>query len=230
MAFTEADITSLVLWQLVVYVVFTLSYVPVWLSRWYLAWDRGDGWRFVIPPDASPAMRAKLLYPPVWLSGPVWWVLYALAGFSAWHAVRSTPPGSTLDAIFIVFLVWMFIQGTWTIPFFYWGLPFWSLVHLGLATAVATAYAVVVATGSPNLTALWLVLAIVIADWVTVLWNLVLFLAYTGRYYGNPIAAFLSRDFNPIARVYRYEEFHRDRQRVVMDAAGRRKRRGEGRQ
>lgn len=227
MAFDEADITAIVLWQLLVYMVFTLSYVPVWLSRWFVAWDR-RGWRFSLPPDAPPAMRVKLLYPPVWLSGPVWWILYALAGFSVWHAVRTTKPGGTLDAIFIVFLIYMWIHGTWTIWFFYYGLPFWTIAHLAVAAGLGTAYTVLAATGPPKLTSLWLVLPIVVADWVVVLWNLVLFLAYTGRYYGNPLAAFFVRDFNPIKNIYGYEEFHRSRERAIMDASGRRSRRTNG--
>ncbi len=223
MAFTEADITAIVLWQLVVYVVFTLSYVPIWLSRWYLAWDP-KGWQFRVGPNAPAAMRVKLLYPPVWFSGPVWWLLYSLAGFSAWHAVRSTKPGQTLDAIFIVFMVFMWIQGTFTIWFWYYGLPFWSILHLGLASILGIAYTILTVVGPPTLTSLWLVLPIVMADWVIWPVNLYLFLAHTERYIGNPIEAFIARGFNPIRSVYHYEEFHRDRHNPIVDASGLRRR------
>ncbi len=199
---------SLVLWQITAYIVFTLSYIPVWHSRWWEAW--GNDWGFRMPKKASSAMRIKLFYPPWWLSGTVWWILYSLAGFSVWNTLRFSGASTTLDAAVIVFLVWMFVQGTWTIPFFYWGMPFWSCTHLLAAALLSTVYAVLGPLASNNnLLSLWLVLPIVIANYAVSLINLYLWAAYTRRFVGNPMVAFLSRDFTPInIDVYMYENFY----------------------
>lgn len=202
---------SLVLWQVIAYLVFTLSYIPVWHSRWWKAWNNrgGGGWRLTIPRGASSAMRIKLLYPPWWISGPVWWILFSLAGFSAWDTLRFGKTGTLLDATVIVFLAWMFVQGTWTISFFYWGMPFWSCLHLFGAGLLSTAYAVLAPMASSRLLPLWLVLPIVIADYVVSLVNLFLWAVYTARFVGNPVAAFLARDFTTLPTdVYMYEKYY----------------------
>jgi tryptophan-rich sensory protein len=78
--------------------------------------------------------------PPGWVFGPVWSLLYALQGISAWLIWRQRPSAGPRRTALALFIVQLAINALWSWLFFAWhrgGLAFGEVVLL-LAMIVAT--------------------------------------------------------------------------------------------
>lgn len=221
------DWVSFGLWSIITYVSFLGLYIPIWRSEWWKVWKRG-GTRpehtnvTLTNRDGTAAMRHYLLYPPLWNNGPLWALVFTLSAVSITLLVKKGrksmemvgDDSASTDRLEVAILLW-FIQiwfhGIWTIYFFYWGLPLWSILHLMGAGVIGVAYAVLAALVS--LSALWFYLPYLILTWVVALSNLVIYLAYTSpRVVGNPLAMWWKRGFNPVPwPIYYYEKMHPQR-------------------
>jgi len=69
--------------------------------------------------------------PPGWLFGPVWSVLYALMGFSAWVVWRARGFSGARGALGL-FVVQLAVNALWTWLFFAWRLGFVAFVEIVL--------------------------------------------------------------------------------------------------
>ncbi len=211
------DWLSFGVWTIITFTVFLGLYIPVWRSEWWKRWETPRG--RLSSRGGTSAMRYHLFYPPLWINGPVWSLAFTLSALSITLLIKkgrelSESVGLADDAslstlVEVAILLWflqIWIHGIWTIYFFYWGLPLWSILHLMLAGCLAIAYAVVAAY--VTLTALWFYLFFLILTWLVALANLWIFLGYTRRplVIGNPLAMWCKRGFNPVPwAIYDYE-------------------------
>ena len=209
------DWLSFGVWSIITFTVFLGLYIPVWRSEWWKRWENGKG--KLTSRGGTAAMRYHLFYPPLWINGPIWSLAFITSALSITLLIkkgRDTTVGLADDDSFsstteIAILLWflqIWVHGIWTIYFFYWGLPLWSILHLMLAGCLAIAYAVVASFVS--LTALWFYLFFLILTWLVALGNLWIFLVYTRRplVIGNPLVMWCKRGFNPVPwPIYEYE-------------------------
>lgn len=75
---------------------FTAKAVPTWYSA-------------LAKPEFSP---------PAWLFGPVWIVLYAMIGISLYLIWRKGLSDKSVESVFILFLVHLFLNAIWSVIFF----------------------------------------------------------------------------------------------------------------
>ena len=199
------DWLSFAVWSIISFMVFLGLYIPIWRSEWWKRWEDGSG--KLTSRGGTMAMRYHLFYPPLWLNGPVWSLAFTLSAVSITVLVQKGTEGSNLvDIAILLWLLQIWIHGIWTIYFFYWGLPLWSILHLMFAGCLALAYAVVVSFVS--LTALWFYLFFLILTWLVALANLWIYLGQTRRplVIGNPFSMWYKRGFNPVSwPIYEYE-------------------------
>jgi len=202
------DWLSFAVWSIITFTVFLGLYIPIWRSEWWKRWEDGHG--KLTSRGGTKAMRYHLFYPPLWINGPVWSLAFILSALSITFLIKnsreSDDSSSLAEIAILLWFVQVWIHGIWTIYFFYWGLPFWSILHLMLAGCLAVAYAVV--ASFVVLTALWFYLFFLILTWLVALGNLWIFLAYTQRplVIGNPFAMWCKRGFNPVPwPIYEYE-------------------------
>ncbi|MBI4359166.1 MAG: tryptophan-rich sensory protein [Candidatus Nealsonbacteria bacterium] len=95
--------------------VFTISAIPGWYAGL-----------------AKPALN-----PPGWLFGPVWTVLYALMGVSAWLVWKQWDQGSSsiklrVKAALTIFGLQLFLNAVWSIIFFGLKNPGGALINIVL--------------------------------------------------------------------------------------------------
>ena len=172
-------------------------------------------------------MRHLLFYPPLWLNGPLWALVFTLSAISITVLLkkgRESDGGGggggvsddsssplLLEVAVLLWIVQIWMHGIWTIYFFYWALPLWSILHLMVAGVLAIAYASVAAVVA--LSSLWFYLPFLILTWTVALSNLVIYLAYTNPIVvGNPMAMWWKRGFNPVPwPVYYYERVYAER-------------------
>lgn len=91
------------------------------------------------PAPFIPNLSDRCGAPPGWLFGPVWSVLYALMGVSAWLVWRERGFSGARPA-FVMFLAQLGINALWTWLFFVWrlgGLAFAEILLL-LVLIIAT--------------------------------------------------------------------------------------------
>ncbi len=73
-----------------------------------------------------PSLHRPTWTPPFWLFGPVWTVLYALIGFSAWKVWMAEPPRRAALALWWVQLI---LNALWCWLFFAWGKLFIAFIE-----------------------------------------------------------------------------------------------------
>ncbi len=224
------DWVSFAVWAIVTYTVFLGLYIPVWRSQWWKVWEGRKHQAYtgrLTGRGGTPAMRHLLFYPPLWLNGPLWALVFTLSAISITVLLkkgRESDGGGggggvsddsssplLLEVAVLLWIVQIWMHGIWTIYFFYWALPLWSILHLMVAGVLAIAYASVAAVVA--LSSLWFYLPFLILTWTVALSNLVIYLAYTNPIVvGNPMAMWWKRGFNPVPwPVYYYERVYAER-------------------
>jgi translocator protein len=82
--------------------------------------------------DIGPWYRAlnkPSWQPPDWLFGPVWTLIFGLAGLSAALAWRSAEGGASREIIVLLFLANAFFNVLWSVLFFRLKRPDWALAE-----------------------------------------------------------------------------------------------------
>lgn len=86
-------------------------------------------------------LRQPVWGPPAWLFAPVWTVLYAMMGLSAWLVWRAQGPGLLSTTLFL-FIVQLAVNAAWSWIFFVWNQGALSLIWIaGLWFLVAATMA-----------------------------------------------------------------------------------------
>ncbi|ACV68812.1 TspO/MBR family protein [Desulfohalobium retbaense] len=96
---------------------------------------------------SAPALYARLALPawapPGWVFGPVWTVLYALMGISAWVVWRARGFSGARFAL-LLYILQLAVNVLWSWLFFHWQFGFLALTDilllLGLLLATLTAF------------------------------------------------------------------------------------------
>ena len=211
------DWVSFGVWTIIAHASFLGLYIPVWRSQWWKVWEDKSG--RLTNRGGTPAMRHYLFYPPLWINGPLWALAFTLSAVSLTLVLQKGREGgkavgddgaspALLEVSVLLWLIQMWVHGIWTISFFYWGLPLWSILWLMVAGSLAAAYAAVAA--NVVLISLWFYLPFLVLTWTVALSNLMIYWAYTNpRVVGNPVAMWAKRGFNPVPwPVYHYERVH----------------------
>ncbi|MBC8049830.1 MAG: tryptophan-rich sensory protein [Chitinophagales bacterium] len=73
--------------------------------------------------------------PPDWLFGPVWTLIFALAGVAGYKAWLRAPTQSDREWIIILFAANGFLNVLWSLLFFAWKRPDWALIETGFLWA-----------------------------------------------------------------------------------------------
>lgn len=220
------DWVSFGVWSIIAYTTALGLYIPIWRSQWWKAWGREGKERStrLTGRGRTRAMRHLLLYPPLWNNGLLWVPAFTLSAVSITLVLKKgrdsemavTDDSASSPLMEVAVLLWfvqMWVHGIWTLYFFYWALPLWSILHLMVSGVLGVAYAAV--AGSVALASLWFYLPVLILTWVTALANLLIYLVCTSPLVvGNPLAMWLERGFNPVPwPIYHYELVHAARRR-----------------
>lgn len=85
--------------------------------------------------DWFMSLKKPALYPPGWLFGVVWSVLYMLMGYACYR-IWTLPFSSERQVALYVYALQLFLNFWWTFIFFKWQSPGWALVDLLLILGV----------------------------------------------------------------------------------------------
>lgn len=104
-----------------------------WMFITYLAMALG-GYFSASAKDVYASLTLPAFAPPPWLFGPVWFVLYTLMGIGA-YLVSVSGSRNKSDAL-AIYLLNLFINITWSLIFFTFGLFFAALVDIVLLIGI----------------------------------------------------------------------------------------------
>jgi hypothetical protein len=150
------DIISLLVYQTAFFFAFYGSYRPIWaqneitklkvnrksetvrLGTVRYGWQtrKRNEWK------AKHFSRWVTMNPEYFYNGLLWTVLYLCAGYGAYYVLMDGSKGDLRTAALTLTNTQAFVIGIWSVPGFYWDLPLWSIVILGLSSALSIAVTV----------------------------------------------------------------------------------------
>ena len=150
------EIIALIVYQTVFFFSFYGSYRPIWAQNEItkLNVDRKTetvklgtvryGWqtRKRNEWNARHYARWVTMNPEYFYNGLLWTVFFYCAGYGAYYTLIDASRGDLRTVALTLTTLQAFFIGIWTIPGFYWDLPFWSIAILGLSSALSIAVTV----------------------------------------------------------------------------------------
>jgi hypothetical protein len=88
--------------------------------------------------NAGHVSRWVLMNPEYFYNGILWMFFYLAGAYGAYYVFIGEGPSNLRTVSLALTTTQAFVLGLWTIPGFYWDLPGWSIVILGLASILST--------------------------------------------------------------------------------------------